>query len=42
MRLPCHVVSFNNQKQVSNWDQDRDFILKLLPKDCHHYYSLVT
>lgn len=37
-----HVVSFNNQKQVSNWDQDRDFILKLLPKDCHHYYSLVT
>ena len=37
-----HVVSFNNQKQVSNWNQNRDFILKLLPKDCHHYYSLVT
>ena len=37
-----HFVSFNNQKQVSNWDQDRDFILNLLPKDCHHYYSLVT
>ncbi len=37
-----HVVSFNNQKQVSNWNKDRDFILKLLPKYCHHYYSFVT
>ncbi|MEM6752086.1 MAG: IS1634 family transposase [Cyanobacteria bacterium P01_C01_bin.38] len=37
-----HVVEFNNQKQVSNWNEERDFILKLLPNHCHFYYSFIT
>ena len=37
-----HIVEFNNQKQVSNWNEERDFILKLLPKHCHSYYSFIT
>ena len=37
-----HLVKFNHQIQVSNWSQDRDFILKLLPKNCHHYYQVIT
>ena len=37
-----HIVNFNNQKQVSNWNEKRDFILKLLPKHCHSYYSFIT
>ncbi len=37
-----HIVEFNNQKQVSNWNEERDFILKLLPNYCHSYYSFIT
>ncbi|WP_302480980.1 IS1634 family transposase [Nostoc sp. TCL240-02] len=37
-----HLVGFNNEKHVSNWTQDRDFILNLLPDDCLHYYQLVS
>jgi transposase len=37
-----HLVTFNHQTQVSNWSQDRDFILKLFPEDCHRYYQVVT
>ncbi len=38
-----HVVEFNNnQKQVSNWNEERDFILKLLPNHCLSYYSFIT
>ncbi|MBV6625067.1 MAG: IS1634 family transposase [Rivularia sp. (in: Bacteria)] len=37
-----HIVNFNNQKQVSNWNEERDFILKLLPNHCHSYYSFIT
>ena len=37
-----HLVKFNYQIQVSNWSQDRDFILKLLPSYCYHYYQVVT
>ena len=37
-----HLVKFNHQIQVSNWSQDRDFILKLLPKNCHYYYQVIT
>ncbi|MEY3404433.1 MAG: hypothetical protein RLZZ86_4055 [Cyanobacteriota bacterium] len=33
---------YNNEKHVSNWTQDRDFILNLLPDDCCRYYQLVT
>lgn len=36
-----HLVSFNQETQVSNWTQQRDFILTLLPEDCHPYYKLV-
>ena len=37
-----HLVEYNNEKHVSNWTQDRDFILNLLPDDCFRYYQLVT
>ncbi|MBD2565940.1 MULTISPECIES: IS1634 family transposase [Nostoc] len=36
-----HLVEFNNEKYISNWTQDRNFILNLLPDDCLHYYQLV-
>jgi transposase len=42
-RFQCiHLVEFNNEKHVSNWTPDRDFILNLLPDDCLRYYQLVT
>ncbi|RCJ14724.1 transposase [Nostoc sp. ATCC 43529] len=42
-RFQCiHLVEFNNEKHVSNWTSDRDFILNLLPDDCLRYYQLVT
>lgn len=42
-RFQCiHLVEFNNEKHVSNWNQDRDFILNLLPDDCLRYYELIT
>lgn len=42
-RFQCiHLVEFNNEKHVSNWTQDRDFILNLFPDDCLRYYQLVT
>ncbi len=37
-----HLVTFNQEKQVSNLTQERDFILTLLPEDCHRYYQFVT
>ncbi|MBD2181897.1 IS1634 family transposase [Planktothrix sp. FACHB-1355] len=37
-----HLVLFNQETQVSNWNQSRDFILNLLPEDCLPYYKLVT
>jgi transposase len=37
-----HLVRFNNEQHVSNWTQDRDFILNLLPDDCFRYYQLAT
>ena len=37
-----HIVKFNHQKQVSNWNEERDFILKLLPNYCYSYYSFIT
>ncbi len=37
-----HLVTFSHQKQISNWNQDRDFILSLLPEDCHRYYQFLT
>jgi transposase len=36
-----HLVSFNQETQISNWTQQRDFILNFLPEDCHPYYKLV-
>ena len=42
-RFQCiHLVEFNNKKHVSNWTQDRDFILNLLPDDCLRYYQFIT
>ncbi|MHC5762346.1 IS1634 family transposase [Nostoc sp.] len=42
-RFQCiHLVEINNEKYVSNWTSDRDFILNLLPDDCLRYYQLVT
>lgn len=37
-----HLVILDEQKQVSNWNPDRDFILTLLPLDCLRYYQFVT
>ena len=37
-----HLVALNDEKHVSNWSKERDFILNLLPDDCLHYYKLVT
>ncbi|HLP90259.1 MAG TPA: IS1634 family transposase [Nostocaceae cyanobacterium] len=37
-----HLVIINQEEHISNWNQDRDFILRLLPDDCLRYYQLVT
>jgi transposase len=37
-----HLVIFNQETQISNWTQQRNFILNLLPEDCLHYYRLTT
>jgi transposase len=37
-----HLVIFNQEEHISNWNKDRDFILRLLPDDCLRYYQLVT
>jgi transposase len=37
-----HLVTLNQEEHISNWNQDRDFILRLLPDDCLRYYQLVT
>lgn len=37
-----HLVAVNQEKHISNWTQERDFILNLLPDDCLGYYQLVT
>ena len=37
-----HLVEFDQGKHVSNWTQERDFILNLLPDDCLRYYQLIT
>lgn len=37
-----HLVIFNQETQVSNWTQSRDFILNLLPADCRPYYKFTA
>jgi len=37
-----HLVTLNQEEHISNWNKDRDFILRLLPDDCFRYYQLVT
>ena len=37
-----HLVISEQKKQISNWNIDRDFLLTLLPLDCHRYYKFVT
>jgi len=37
-----HLVEIDQEKHVSNWTQDRGFILHLLPDDCLRYYQLIT
>jgi transposase len=36
-----HLVISHQETWVSNWNQQRDFILSLLPEDCLHYYKLL-
>ncbi|RUS93440.1 IS4 family transposase [Dulcicalothrix desertica PCC 7102] len=36
-----HLVTFNDEKQISNWNQDRDLIIKLFLQDCHRYYQVL-
>ncbi|MGJ5627792.1 hypothetical protein [Nostoc sp. CALU 1950] len=35
-----HLVEINQGKYISNWTQERDFILNLLPDSCLFYYQL--
>ncbi|MBD2564967.1 MULTISPECIES: IS1634 family transposase [Nostoc] len=35
-----HLVEINQEKYISNWTQERDFILNLLPDSCLFYYQL--
>ena len=37
-----HLVTLSQEKHISNWNKDRDFILSLLPDDCLRYYQLVS
>ena len=37
-----HLITLNQEEHISNWNQDRDFILRLLPDDCLRYYQLAT
>lgn len=37
-----HLVLFNQETHVYNWNEHRDFILNLLPDDCLRYYKLHT
>ncbi|BAZ49250.1 transposase [Nostoc sp. NIES-4103] len=42
-RFQCiNLVKLNNEKHVSNWTQERDFILHLLPEYCLVYYQSIT
>lgn len=41
--FPCiHLITLNQEEHISNWNKDRDFILRLLPDDCLRYYQLAT
>jgi transposase len=44
--FPCfqsiHLVTLNQEKHISNWTQERDFIVNLLPYHCFASYQLVT
>ena len=44
--FPCfeflHIVILNQEKHISNWTQERDFIANLLADYCFPYYQLVT
>jgi len=37
-----HLITLNQEEYISNWNKDRDFILRLLPDDCLRYYQLAT
>ncbi len=37
-----HLITLNQEEHISNWNKDRDFILRLLPDDCLRYYQLAT
>lgn len=37
-----HLVTYHQDTEVSNLNQDRNFILTLLPENCRRYYKCVT
>lgn len=37
-----HLITLNQEEHISNWNKDRDFILRLFPDDCLRYYQLAT
>jgi transposase len=37
-----HLVTYNQETDVSNLTPDRNFILSFLPDNCRHYYNYVT
>jgi transposase len=44
--FPCfqsiHVVTLSQEEHISNWTQERDCILNLVPYHCFPYYQLLT
>jgi transposase len=44
--FPCfqsiYLVTLNQEKHISHWTQERDFIVNLLAEHCFPYYQLVT
>ena len=37
-----HLVTYDEEQDISNLTPDRNFILTFLPEDCRRYYNCVT
>ena len=35
-----HLVKFNDEISISNWNSEREYILEFLPERCRYYYKL--
>ena len=34
-----HLVEFNDEISISNWNSEREYILSFLPERCRYYYK---